>query len=98
MKQGRFRLPAKPFRRRVAGAPTFEVYAEQVARILIARGRHPGGPRAVVDGTFAMLSLGSSVDMLRDGFALGWSAEDCAQAFIHGVEMTQTALGRRGVH
>lgn len=75
--------------RRVAGAPTFEAYAEQVAKDLVARGRHPAGPRAVVDGTFALLGLGSSVDMIRDGYQLGWSVRDCAQAFVVGLAIVQ---------
>jgi hypothetical protein len=87
-------MKGKPFRRRAAGAATFDAYAEQVARILVARGSHPGGPRAVVDGTFAMLSLGASAELLRDAFVLGWSAPDCAQAFVHGLAMLQAADAR----
>jgi hypothetical protein len=37
---------------------------------------------------------GASAELLRDAFVLGWSAPDCAQAFVHGLGMLQAADAR----
>lgn len=81
-----------------AAAPcAFSRYAAEVRRLLLVGAGHPGGPLGAANALGQLLALDASRQLLREGWASGWSPAECAATFKAGLRKFQANLARKGV-